>query len=412
MDNTCCYPEEIKLYVEGSLSEEECRSLEEHASECARCSATIEAALREESHALMHAMSIVETPQEVHLRVLDRRRHFLPQVPRAWLPVLGLATIAGAVWLGATLSPTQVMMAMVPKAVAAPVNDEDRFIGGLSDFGFERGIIGWGNYEDEKDEIVSRSQDTRYPHFEEIDSTTSRSGKSSLRLYHRQWGGRAERQIDLPVPPNTLIKLAFWALTPKGGSPQNKWLSAGISTDTGDGVSVDVIDPSPHWRPFVVNFTTGRAARRLLVEFNTSSGKGEIAPGVPYDRNDWSSWIDDVAISLQLPFDISAWQASGDRLQVECHVSEPYSAKDIVADSISLRVGHSEIPLVNGRILSREGNKVRLEFHSTAAVSRMNTPYTDTGDPKTAQVLGFVRYGSIDVPFVAGLTKANRGNTP
>jgi hypothetical protein len=286
-----------------------------------------------------------------------------------------------------------VLSSVVTPALADHIPPE-LMLHGVEDSGFESGTIVREGFNDLKD---GRWHTRPSPHTAIIDRRVAHSGRSSLKLFQREYGGHVERHFDLPLPPGTKIRYAVWAKSPSGGSVNNKYFTAGLNVNGVGNLQATVIQASPEWKEIMYEFGTEHFAAGFGVAFSTSFGDGR------YKGWDVATWVDDFSLSVLLNGRATYSLDKGDRLTVRLVLPAPYRIEDVDRDSITWTdesddrhppVRPVSVEPVNGAI------EATFEDHEAAEILRLGAP--NGQDPSNANIWGRVRYGKFSVPFFAG----------
>lgn len=225
-----------------------------------------------------------------------------------------------------------------------------------------------------------------------LDHHTSHSGTTSLRLNQRYGSGQAEIDLPLELPAGTGVMFGAWVLSPRGGTTNNKWFRMALRTDAGDLSALNLMDPSPNWRPELLQATLDAPVHKLCFILSTSSGAGA------YRGWDWATWVDDVYIGVSVPL----WgrlSVRPDSLLVEGRLPKGTTLAELDRSSVEL-VGYGPHAIAVP-VTSVEGvaQRFRLVFAGPAAVDAASTRDPNTFGYVKPTVRGRIRIGRFSVPF-------------
>lgn len=258
--------------------------------------------------------------------------------------------------------------------------------------GFESGLDGWDLGPSVHNYVAS-------------DSTVRHGGQSSLKLYNRSWGGVAMRHFDCPIPKGATVRLAYWLLTPKGGTPNNKWFSSSINTDAEETMDLDVLDPNPSWRPVTFAMTCQQVADGFTVHLATGAGHGA------YQGFDWATWVDDVRVYVGSLVESASWKLYGDRLEVNVVLPEPYTAEDVDLGHIVVWTIYGDFSPVRAESAEVNGEALKLVFRSNAVAHYLRTKKTDEGRDAPLDVVFPAKRGDLPCVFTVA-TYGTEGTYP
>lgn len=319
----------------------------------------------------------------------------LPQTPAVaalgwnWRTALG----TGGLFLGfgAVLGGLAAVTLLSPRVRAGPFNElldvpffNEAFVSGAGfSESFEEGIEGW-------DHLGSG------PNYAYLDPSVSHTGRYSLRLLHRNYGGGIRKEFRTPIPANSTVRFGAWIRSPRGGSPSNKWLSLGLSVGaTSAGHDVMLVDG--RWQPITFTLQVDEPTDRLRVDLTTQAGHGQ------YTGTDWASWIDDVRLYLTSNPSHWEWSVEGDRITVRMELPEPYEPTSVSLSEIYLRAVPQSVPYLRSSRTYIEGRQVVAEFVSERHVSFLRTGSVGSSDSPSLDVVMTAREGDLPCIFGAGI---------
>jgi len=298
---------------------------------------------------------------------------------------LALAGFTAAVFVAGILGYRWTLGLVSP--VQAEALDQNEVVHGL---GFEEGILawdgpgGWTGYHE---------NDPHGPAFALIDSTVWHDGHHPLKIFQRNFSGEVHRHFDLPLPEHTTVELGFSALAPKGGTRENKYVSASINTDH-QYAATHLMGASNDWLPHSVSTAVAQRSKSLDIYFAT------VGDGLYYGWN-WATWIDDVEIAVILdPGRYVDWWEDDGKVVAQIQLPAPYRNQDIVPGSVHLYPYSSEEfkpvladtdPTLNARGV--------YTFSSKPGLALLRGKNPDTGGAITTKICGRVRYGKYELTF-------------
>lgn len=372
------------------LTQEQWAEIDLHASGCERCRAFVnEWRSCEESMTLLLGLVSQDALSPAQPAAS------LPQTPAVaalgwnWRTALG----TGGLFLGfgAVLGGLAAVALLSPRVRAGPFNElldvpffNEAFVSGAGfSESFEEGIEGW-------DHLGSG------PNYAYLDPSVSHTGRYSLRLLHRNYGGGIRKEFRTPIPANSTVRFGAWIRSPRGGSPSNKWLSLGLSVGaTSAGHDVMLVDG--RWQPITFTLQVDEPTDRLRVDLTTQAGHGQ------YTGMDWASWIDDVRLYLTSSPSRWEWRAEGDRITVRMELPEPYKPTSVNLSEIYLRAVPQSVPYLRSSRTYIEGRQVVAEFVSERHVSFLRTGSVGSRDSPSLDVVMTAREGDLPCIFGAGI---------
>jgi len=239
------------------------------------------------------------------------------------------------------------------------------------------------------------------PGFATFDRSVSHSGGPSLRLLQRWGSGKLSQTLPIPLPAGTQVTFGAWVFAPRGGSARNKYFAMFVeSPDSGNEASVDILDASPAWRPYLLKTVLAKPVRSPSLILSMSDGYGK------YTGSDWATWVDDVFVGDSMPLSGTCRLVRGS-LIIDASMPGGFDASKVDPDSIRFWASYDDenstgIP---GRIIPGPDHKtIRVVIDSPKAAAKLNSGNKDTQGPATGAVWGRVQYGPYSVPFKISIT--------
>ncbi|RIJ98933.1 MAG: hypothetical protein DCC46_09835 [Armatimonadetes bacterium] len=372
------------------LTQEQWAEIDLHASGCERCRAFVdEWRSCEESMTLLLGLVSQEALSPAQPAAS------LPQTPAVaalgwnWRTALG----TGGLFLGfgAVLGGLAAVTILTPQVRAGPFNE-------LLDVPFfnEAFVSGAGFIESFEEGLEEWDKRGIGPNHAYLDPSVSHTGRYSLRLLHRNYGGGIRKEFRTPIPANSTVRFGAWIRSPRGGSPSNKWLSLGLSVGaTSAGHDVMLVDG--RWQPITFTLQVDEPTDRLRVDLTTQAGHGQ------YTGTDWASWIDDVRLYLTSNPSHWEWRVEGDRITVRMELPEPYEPTSVSLSEIYLRAVPQSVPYLRSSRSYIEGRQVVAEFVSERHVSFLRTDKAGSSDSPSLDVVMAAREGDLPCIFGAGV---------
>lgn len=372
------------------LTQEQWAEIDLHASGCERCRAFVdEWRSCEESMTLLLGLVSQEALSPAQPAAS------LPQTPAVaalgwnWRTALG----TGGLFLGfgVVLGGLAAVTLLSPRVRAGPFNE-------LLDVPFfnEAFVSGAGFSESFEEGLEEWDKRGIGPNHAYLDPSVSHTGRYSLRLLHRNYGGGIRKEFRTPIPANSTVRFGAWIRSPRGGSPSNKWLSLGLSVGaTSAGHDVMLVDG--RWQPITFTLQVDEPTDRLRVDLTTQAGHGQ------YTGTDWASWIDDVRLYLTSNPSHWEWRVEGDRITVRMELPEPYEPTSVSLSEIYLRAVPQSVPYLRSSRSYIEGRQVVAEFVSERHVSFLRTGSVGLSDSPSLDVVMTAREGDLPCIFSAGV---------
>lgn len=240
--------------------------------------------------------------------------------------------------------------------------------------------------------------------FAGIDRSVSHTGRSSLKLVQKSGAGSVSQRVSVQLPAGAEVTAAFYMLSPRGGSPDNKWpsltLGARLAPGARDGIADDrgygylsnmpVFFSAPTWRPFVVRTQLTDPVDELVLTFDVGSGEGL------YDEDDWVTWIDDVLLGVMVPLRNVWWRRQGQELEVRAELPSHFPVESLRRGDFTLipsQSGRDPIPCASGEIA---GGSIALRFPLADPLALRDFEAARLASPY--QVRGRVQQGRFSIP--------------
>lgn len=236
------------------------------------------------------------------------------------------------------------------------------------------------------------------PGFASLDSKVTHLGGQSIKLVQRSGSGYLERRVSLPLPAGTNVICGAWILAPRGGSPDNKYLTMTLKPGDGIGKSDTFdLDASPNWRPIILRTTLDKAVKSFSLQLGVSGGYGR------YTGWDWKTWVDDVFVGVMIPLKGSFEERNGS-LIVDAKLPSGFTASMLDRKEIWFTAYDSRARNIPGRVLPPPApDTIRIAIDSEKAVTAMHTSNQDTGGPPTAGIAARLDYKRFSVPVEISL---------
>lgn len=372
------------------ITQEQWADIERHAAECGQCREFVdEWRSCEESMTLLLGLVAEEARSPLQPPERAQRLPVRNAVRWNWRTALGTGSLFLA--FGAVFGGLVAVTLLTPQVRAGPFNElldvpffNEAFVSGAGfNESFEEGLGGWDTPTDE-------------PNYAYLDPSVSHSGRYSVRLLHRSYGGRISKTFRVPVPANSAVRFGAWVRSPRGGSPSNKWLNLGLRVgNASSGHDVMLVDG--RWQPITFTLNAIEPAERIDLSVSTKAGNGR------YAGMDWASWVDDVRLYLTSSPSRWNWNAEGDRITVRIELPEPYKPTSARLSEIYLRAVPQEVPYLRCERSYIEGRQIVAEFVSERHVGFLRAGSTSASDSPSLDVVLTAREGDLPCIFGAGI---------
>lgn len=381
------------------LTQDQWASIDLHASGCEPCRAFVdEWRSCEESMTLLLGLVSQEAPSPAQPEASLPRTPAVAAARWNWRTALG----TGGLFLGfgAILGGLAAVTLLTPQVQAGPYNElldvpffNEAYVSGAGfSEGFEEGLDGW--------DIPGSG-----PNYAYLDPSVSHTGRYSLRLLHRSYGGRIQKEFRTPIPPNSTVRFGAWIRSPRGGSPSNKWLNLGLSVGA-TGMGHDVLLVDGRWQPITFTLQVEEPTDRLSVNLTTQAGHGQ------YTGMDWASWVDDVRLYIVSSPSRWEWRVEGDRITVRMELPEPYEPTSVGLSEIYLRAVPQSVPYMRSSRSYIEGRQVVAEFVSERHVGFLRSGSSGSSDSPSLDVVMTAREGDLPCIFGAGIRGLSGVSSP
>lgn len=385
------------------LSPEVLSQIKHHAESCAKCAALLAKAQRLDA-ALALMLADPEGAVEADALLASAETRKRPAQPRyrrsgpgfRWLAIAGgtSLTLVFGVLLGAIVG-----MAILAPTVEAKIPAEALDVPFLND-AFVRG---GGYFDDFESGLGDWEPQQHGPNFAELSDDQAHSGRKSLKFYHREYGGFYMKRFNTPIPPNSVIRLATWVLSPRGGTADNKWLNLGIGLEAGPSASIDVLTQDTRWQPMTMQLYVAQGADRFHVAITTGPGNGN------HKGWDWTSWVDDVRVYLTSGVERTLWVIEGDTVHMAVKLPMPYGKDSVDFSRVFVRDLQKRIEIVRASkvdaIRTASGDLLIFKFQSADLVRFIREEEDSNGEPVHLQVVFSAQIGDIPCIFSTGICR-------
>ena len=261
--------------------------------------------------------------------------------------------------------------------------------------------------------IVDSNKGLNVP-FALIDDTVRHSGSRSLKLVQRFGSGTLRQQLPFLLPAGSTVIFGAWILSPRGGSPDNKWISLSICGDQGVPLATtDCLDPTPEWKRFVVQATLQRASSRCFIELNAGNGVGR------HRGWDWATWVDDLFVGVTIhlqPVNTNAKLTNGLIVQY-AELPAGYNAEDIDLDkplTFEEEDSRHQAPARLEKNTNGDPGRVSFSCDEPAEVKLLTSPDAEEQVEAFGEIWGRFNRGGYTIPFCVSCrgTPITRVNPP